>query len=412
MEDMKPYFDATMEMYREQASVEGFRKGKAPRQLIKTRFEADIEADSIPLIVEDHMKTAIESTNTEAIEIGEIQNMNYKRHEPMSFDFTVEIMPAFTIGNYKGLMVNKDVHQVVEEEITSTIDHLRKEHATVKEVETAEPGFVVYADVQALDDSFLPVIGKRYPDRRIQLSTDSVNQDLIDGLNGVRKGEERKVTVTVPAQGDQPEKQERYSFHVSKIEEIIVPPLDDEFAKDIGFDTVDKLREDVDKKLNAHWEAQSARLLKDRLIDAIIQNNEIPAPEAYIKNGLKQIKENFKQRYKTKTVDEEFINERYRASTIREVKWSLAFKKLIEMEQIKLTDEDVENYKNELAKSRQVPVDQIKLDFKNENEKKNFDDFLIEEKVLNLLKTNAVITEMHETQDLSRQRAQESSLIV
>lgn len=411
-EEMKPYFDATVDLYREQAQVEGFRKGKAPRQLIKTKFEADIEADSLPLIIEDHMKLALEATKTEAVEIGDIQNLNFKRSEPLSFDFTAEILPDFTIGNYKGLVVNKEVHEVLESEITATIDHLRKEHATVKETDTAAPGFVVYADVQTLDDSLLPIIGKRYPDRRIQLSPEFVNQDLIDGLNGVKKGEDRKVTVTVPARDDQPEKQEHYSFLVNKIEEIVVPPLDDEFSKDLGFESVDKLRDDVKKKLNAHWDAQSARLLKDRLIDAIIQNNEIPAPEAYVKNGLKQIAENFKKRFKQQTIDESFINEKYRASSIREVKWSLALKKLIETEKITLTPEDTDNYKNELALSRQVPVGEIKLEFKDEKEKKNFDDFLTEEKVLALLKSHAVITEIHETHDLAEKRAKESSLIV
>lgn len=411
-EEMRPYFEATIDLYREQAQVEGFRKGKAPRQLIRTKFEADIEADSIPLIVEDHIKLAIDTTQTQMVEIGEINNMNYKRNEPMSFDFTVEILPEFTIGNYKGLMVNKEIHAVQEEEINATIDHLRKEHATVREAETAAPGFVVYADVQTLDENLLPIIGKRYADRRIQLSPEYVNQDLIDGLNGVQKGEERKVTVTVPAKDDQPEKKEYYSFAVNKIEEIVIPPLDDEFAKDLGQESAEKLREDVRNKLTAHWEAQTARLLKDRLIDAIIQNNEIPAPEGYIKNGLRQIKENIKKRYKTDTVDEEFINEKFRGSTIREVKWSLALKKIIEMENITLTDQDVENYKQELAQSRQVPVDQIRLDFKNEQEKKNFDDFLTEEKALALLKNHAVITEMHETFELSQKRAEASSLIV
>ncbi len=409
---MKPYFDATTDLYREQAQIEGFRKGKAPRKLIQTRFEADIEADSLPLIIEDHMKLALEATQTEAVEIGDIQNLHFKRNEPLSFDFTADIMPDFTIGNYKGLIVNRDVHEITEAEIQSTIDHLRKEHATVRETDTAAPGTVVYADVQTLDESFLPVIGKRYADRRIQLSPEFVNQDLIDGLNGIRKGEERKITVQVPAQGEQPEKQERYSFTAHKIEEIIVPPLDDEFAKDLGFDTTEKLREDVDKKLRAHWEAQSARLLKDRLIDAIIQNNEIPAPEAYVKNGLKQITENFKKRMKQQTIDESFIHERYRASAIREVKWSLAFKKITETEKITLTPEDTENYRNELAQSRNVPADQIRLDFKDEKEKKNFDDFLLEEKVLKLLKTHAVITDIHETGDTPKPDPKDTTLTV
>ncbi len=411
-EEMRPYFEATVDLYREQAQVEGFRKGKAPRQLIRTKFEADIEADSIPLIVEDHIKQAIESTQTQMVEVGKIDNMNYKRNEPMSFDFTVEILPEFTIGNYKGLIVNKEIHTVQDEEIDATIDHLRKEHAIVREAETAAPGFAVYADVQTLDENQLPIIGKRFADRRIQLSPEYVNQDLIDGLTGVQKGEERKVTVTVPAKDDQPEKKEYYSFSVNKIEEIIIPPMDDEFAKDIGQESAEKLREEVRNKLTAHWEAQTARLLKDRLIDAIIQNNEIPTPGGYIKNGLRQIKENIKKRYKTDTFDEEFINEKFRGSTIREVKWSLALKKIIEMENITLTDQDIENYRQELAQSRQVPVDLIQLDFKNEQEKKNFNDFLTEEKALAFLKNHAVITEIHETFELSQKRAETSSLIV
>lgn len=410
-EELRGYFEATVDVYREQAQVEGFRKGKAPRPLIRKLFAADIEADALPVAMEDFMRKAIEITDTKLVEIGKIANLNYKPDQPLSFEFEAEYLPEFTLTHYKGLRVNREIRDITDHEVEETILKLRKEHATVREAEEAQPGYIVYADVQQLDENFLPVIGKHFKDRRIPLTTEFVRQDMIDGLTGVRKGEERRLTLDVSTPDDQNPKTENYAFTVQRIEEVVIPPADDDFARDLGFETLEKLREDVRRRLQLFWEAQSRRILKDRLIDAVISHNDIPAPEGYIKNGLEMVKSRFKKNYPKMEPDESYIQEKYRPSVIREVKWSLAMKKIVSAESLTVTQEDIDRYRLQQAQSRGAEPDQIQLRFKDDREKEEFDQFLLEEKVLRFLEQHAEITDIHETADKQINAGNASGLI-
>jgi len=413
LDEMKPYFDASLDMFREQAQIPGFRKGKAPKQMIKTRFASEIEAEALSAMIEEYSKLAVEATKSEIVAIMGIENLQYKKNQPLSFDFTVEILPAYTIANYKGLAVKKIVHEISDKEIEATIDQLRASHATVQERQEVRPDFVVYCDIQVLDASGLPIIGKKYEDRRIPLNTRYVGQELIDGLTGAKPGEMRKVNVTKVNADTQEETTEHYAFLIRKIEEIIIPPLDDEFAKDVGYENTDILRQQVVKKLTAEWENRTNQLLNDRLIDAVIQNNEIPAPEPYIKDSLRNIRENLKQRYKNPNIDESFVEEKYRANAIREVKWTLAKKKIIAAENLKVTDEDKQAYREKLAKAYNVDIETINLNFRDERERKQLEDQLLENKVLALLQSAAVIEEVKESfSEESEAQKPESSLIV
>lgn len=394
--EMVPFFDEALEMYREEAQIEGFRKGKAPRDVVLKKFGDQINSEALPVIVEEFYKQAIKDTNTEAIAIGQIENVSFKKDQPMSFDVTVEIMPTYDVTNYKGLRVKKEVHELKDDEITSTIERLRENYSTMKLVETVAAGNFITCDIQMLDHSDLPIIGKRFTDRRIPLTTQFVGQDFIDGLVGAKQGESRKLHVSKGPEAKEGE-HEHMTVTVRKIEEVQLPALDDEFAKDLGFEGIDKLMSDVKENLKKRWEDDSAKMLNERIIDEIIKNNDIPSPEPLVDNAIQRIGDMVRQRLKGQKVDDQYIVDRYRPAAIRDVKWMLARKKIIETEKMTVTPEDIEAYRERMAEHNKVTKDQINIDFKTETEQKNFEDYLIEEKLMKFLESQSVIEEVPDT---------------
>ncbi|MBX7152340.1 trigger factor [bacterium] len=392
VDEMQPFFDEALNMYREEVQIEGFRKGKAPKSVVQTRFAAEIESQALPVIIEEFYKQAIKDTKTEAIAIGEIDNLQYKKGEPMAFDVVVEIMPEYSLSKYKGLALTKEVHEITQEEIEATLKRLQENYATTREAETVAPGNFVTCDVQALDDGNLPIIGKRYSDRRIPLTTQYVGQDMIDGLTGAKVGESRIIHVdpsNIKDNGDR-----HFEMTVRKIEEVQLPSLDDEFAKDLGFDTVDALKADVTNNLKNRWEEESKKTLHERVIDEIIKENDLPSPEPLVHNAIHRIIDMFKQYSRNQKIDEAFMHDKYRPVAIRDVKWQLAKKKLFELESINVDETDMQAYREKIAKANNVTVDKVSDQFKSEEDRRRVEEYLLEEKLFDFIQSHATITEV------------------
>ena len=154
---------------------------------------------------------------------------------------------------------------------------------------------------------------------------------------------------------------------------------------------------DVKQNLRKRWEDDSAKMLNERIIDEIIKNNDIPSPEPLVDNAIQRIGDMVKQRLKGQKVDDQYIVDRYRPAAIRDVKWMLARKKIIESEKMTVTPEDIESYRERMAEHNKVTKDQINIDFKTETEQKNFEDYLIEEKLMKFLEGQSVIEEVPDT---------------
>ncbi len=384
-------------MFREEAQLEGFRKGRAPRHLIQARFEAEIESEALQAIIEEYYRQAIRDTGTRAIEVGQIENLQYKRGEPVAFDVVVEILPEYTLDQYKGLKVQKEVHRVTDGEIETTLLQLRQNAATAREVETVAAGNEVTCDIQVLDPTDVPIIGKRYTDRKIPLTTRFVGQDFIDGLVGAAAGDTRTLHVqNIGKQSEDEEDIKHFAVTVRKIEEIVLPEADDEFAKDLGAGSLEELKGKIRNDLEHRWAHEAEHKLHDRLVDALIQHNDLPAPEALVRASTQRMIRLFQARTKMENVDESYLTETFRPRAIRDVKWSLARRKIQEQEQLRLTDEDFTAYREHMALHNHVSVDKIQLDFKSDTEKENFEDYLLEQKMLKFLEQHAVVEEVEE----------------
>lgn len=411
--ELQPHFEKVYRAYQKNVKLKGFRKGKAPLGLIKQLYKDEIESEAVDEVVQSVFKEVVAKENLRPVAPASLEDVHYHAGGSLHFVATVEIVPEIEIKNYRGLTVEKEVHEITEEDVSEALQGVREQMAVMQPVEdAAQENHFVLADFQEVDVSGVPVIGKKYEDRFFLLRQDGddFNKQITQQLLGVKPGETRRVEIQPLRQdASQPAKPELYNVHIKEIKSKQLPELDDELAKDAGkFETLDQLKADIREKLSKQAQANSRRKLQNLLIDELLKQNPFDVPEAMINNYLDAVVESA-QKDAQNPIDEQAIRSQYRPTAIWNIKWEMAKDKIIKMENLQVTEEDKRAYIKRIAAERNVEEDKLWNSVKGERSRKRLEEDILEAKVLELLEQNANIKEITVTRR-DRERAKEVSL--
>ena len=232
------------EEYRREAKIEGFRKGKAPLSMIKKMFGKTVEGYLIEKLINKYYRETIGKENIKPVSEAKIQNVKYNKDEGLSFIAIIEVEPLFELAVLDDMKVQREIKKITENEINNETDRLRYEFGTKEKVEgEAQIGHYLLADIQQLDpNTNLPLIGKKRENLYLRIGDNILGEDIEKQLVGIKIGESSVITTNVKQgmikEGINNQNQENvtlhYLFEVKNIEKIILPNLNDEFAKDVG----------------------------------------------------------------------------------------------------------------------------------------------------------------------------------
>ncbi len=406
--ELRPHFDAVYRSYQKNIKLKGFRKGKAPLGLIKKLFDEEMRGEAIDQVVQSVFKEVSAKENLRPVAPAKLQDIHYHPEGRLHFVAAVEVVPEVEIKNYRGLSVEKEMYEVAEDDVAAALADVREQMAVMQPVEdAAQENHYILADFQEVDITGVPVIGKKFENRFFPLTKDGddFNNQIAQQLLGVKPGETRRVEIQ-PLRKDasQKEKPELYSVQVKEIKAKQVPELDDELAKDVGkFETLDQLKADLKDKIIRQTQSNNRRKLHNHLTDELLKQNPFDLPEAMINNYLDAVVESAKE--DQKQIDEAALRSQYRPIAIWNLKWEIAKDKIIEMEGLKVTDEDKKAYISRIAAERNVDEQKVWNSVKGERNQKRLEDDILESKVLEFLEKNAQIAEIKVTRkDLERAR--------
>jgi trigger factor len=397
--DLAPHFDKAYQEYRRKIEIRGFRKGKAPLDLVKKLYGDLIENDSLGHIATELYKHAV--TEKELKPIGEplLVDMDYKRGVSFRCKIQYDIRPQILVKEYKGISAEKVVHTLTDDEVEKEILRLRRINATMEEVDAVtDAEHIVTADLQEIDDTGIPIIGKKSENIRFYLADEQLEQPFKDALNEARKGGEYKV------QSDHRHGEQSHAVNtqvtVKKVEKVTLPEFDDAFAARITKEkirTTDALRADIRENLEAYWKQRSERHLINSLIAEIIRRHDFQVPESLIRSVLEGLLEEVKNEYPTKRLPDDFdvnkFNEENRAYAVYQAKWALLREELIKAENITISDKDLESLAEKESLKIKIPKDRLVNYYKSSEQIK---DRLIGDKLLKLLVDSAIIKEVPE----------------
>jgi trigger factor len=399
LNDLAPHFDKAYQEYRKKIEIRGFRKGKAPLDLVKKLYGDLIENDSLGRIATELYKHAV--TEKELKPIGEplLVDMDYKRGISFRCKIQYDVRPQIQLKEYKGISVEKVVHALTDDEVEKEILRLRRINAVMEEVDAVtDAEHIVTADLQDLDGTGIPIIGKKNENVRFYLADDQLEQPFKDALREAGKGGEYRV------QFEHQHGEESHAVNtlvtVKKIEKVTLPEFDDAFAAKITKEkikTADGLRADIRENLEAYWKQRSERHLINSLIAEIIRRHDFQVPESLIRNVLEGLLEEVKNEYPDKRLPDGFnldkFNEENRAYAIYQAKWALLREELVKAENITVSDTDLEALADEESQKIKIPRDRLVQYYKSSGQTK---DRLIGDKLLKLLVDSAVIKEVPE----------------
>jgi len=286
--------------------IPGFRPGKVPMNIIEKKFGKEIEAEAIEKLVPDNYLAAIKDAGFKPMTRPKIESeVEYRKNEPITVTVSVDVRPDIENLVYENIPVTDFPIGVTEEEI----DRIIKSLATGKGVYEASDEAVATGDLVTVD--FRTDNGMEKKDAVIKVGNGPFPKEFFDAFVGKKKGEDFSSEITFPA--DSPSefagKTVNFSFAMKEVKKIVVPPIDDELAKDMGLENLEALRDQVKSDVLAMRKGEIDRKNQVEILDKMIETHTFEAPEGLVEIELEKLVAEAKRSGKNTKSDEELKKE-------------------------------------------------------------------------------------------------------
>lgn len=407
-ETVGPALDKAFAKINKEVRLKGFRRGKIPQSVLEKNFRDQIQAEVGEKLVQETYFDAVEKEGLEPVVHPEIAEHRFPEDGTFVYVAMVDIKPQIDLKEYKGLEVEKPVLVVAEEEIDKEITLLQRHQAALQ---TAEEGHVIAMDDVAVVDFQGFHDGKAMKEVRnenysVDIGMNRLGKDFEEKLIGMKKGDKALYEVDFPADYPNPMlagKKVEFKVDVKDVKVRVRPELDDEFAKDIKpeLTSLEALRDDIRARLQKAKDDALQGDLDDKIMHKLIELNPFEVPQRLvnyeIQEMLKQTEENLKRSglsFESAGINLEELVEKNRDVAAKRVKGDFLLKKIAEVEEIKIADEDIQRGYQRIADQYRMTIDEVKKYFQRREEILPFMNELHNEKVLNFLREQARFTEV------------------
>jgi trigger factor len=411
-EAVEKAFEEQTKEFQRHAALPGFRRGKAPRDMITTRFAAEIQDEVKKKLIPDAYRQAIKDQKLDVLGYPDIEEVQFARGEPLQFVARVETGPQFELPSYKGLPAKREIASVTDEDIERAINLLRERQVSYNTVArpVQEGDYVVVNYTGTSEGKPLTDIA---PTARglteqqnfwIEVSKTSFIPGFAEQLIGASAGDKRTVEVDFPQDFVSEAlvgKHGVYQVEVVEVKEQILPELNDEFAKSYGAESVDRLREGVRADLQNEMNSKQNRSIRNQVTHALVSQVQCDLPESLIhyetRNMVYSIVNENQQRGVPKEVIDQQKDQIYAAASQaakERVKAGFVLNKVAEKEGIRVQDIEVNERIVRLASSYQMTPDKFVKELEKRNGVGEIYEQLQQEKVINLLVQYAKIEDV------------------
>lgn len=391
-ETVEEGFEAAYQKYRSEAKIPGFRKGKAPMDMVKRRFKDAIEKEVLETLVPQAYEDAISQTDLSPISLPRVKDIDFKEGAALKFKAEIEVKPQVEVKDYTGMEVTKQVVEITDREVDTSLNYLRDDFAELHPVQR---------EAKLYDHMVVDLIknqdGKeeKLQNHEIILDPHNMIKEFQEALVGAKAGENKEFEVTYPPDFHNKKlagKKAQYKISIKEIKEKVLPEANDDFAKTVGkFQTLAALKEKIEEGLVKKAQRDAEIQLKNELVNQVIKRNPFEVPEALIDYYMESLISDLKNKYKK--VDEAKVRKDYQETAIGHIKWDLLFHQITEKEKIKVTDEDIQAWIEAFARDYKMKPDETKKLLEKPQQFKRIKEELLEKKVLDFLRKSAKVSE-------------------
>lgn len=362
-----------------QLVIPGFRKGKIPKTIIDSRLgKQAVHEEAIQKAIPHYYVDAVKGADIEPVDKPEIDIVQVEENKPLIFTAKVTVKPEVKLGEYKGIEVEKPSVEPTEDEIKTQIENMKNNFASLEPVEDRP---VNEGDFALIDfEGFIgdePFEGGSSKDYLLEIGSGTFITGFEDQLVGVKKGEAKDIMVTFPEDYGSEElagKEAKFKVTVKEIKDKKLPDLNDDFAKQVGFDTVGELEADVKNKIAEVKEKYADTELKNRVVDVVTEAAEVDIPEAMVEQELDDMVEDFssdvqrqgltlKKYFELTGMTAGDLRKEWRDRAEQRVKNRLVLEAIADAENIEAAQEDVDNEIKKAAEATGRDFEEIKQIF-------------------------------------------------
>lgn len=382
-------------------SIPGFRKGKAPLAMLEKMYGAGIfYEDAANEVIDASYPKAAEESKEEIVSTPEIKVTQIEKGKAFIYEATVALKPEVTLGEYKGVEVRKAEAVVTDEDVENELTAARKKNGRLIDVEDGaiEDGdntiidFTGYIDDKTFDGG----AGTDYP---LVIGSHSFIEGFEDQLIGKKKGETCDVNVTFPAEYHADElagKPAKFVVTIKEVKRNELPELNDEFASEVSdFDTLDEYKADIRKKLQEKKEQDAKVENENNVIEKVVENAQMELPQPMVDTQAREMVENYARRLQSQGLNindymkytgmtPEKLMEQMRPEAEKRIKTRLVLEKVVEVENVEVSDEKLDEQINEIAASYKLEGAKLK-EMMGEREKEQIREDLKVQAAIDLL---------------------------
>lgn len=387
------------------ARIPGFRPGKAPAELVRRRFWDDIKSEVLHSLIPSSLQDAFREGNLNPVGNPSIAELQFEPAKPLRFKASFEVLPEFTLGEFKGLSVEAAKVEVTDQDVERELERLREQAATYMPVEDrpAEDGDTVVASLVGVVTNAKE---KREPlvldEVEVHLGEEGTMEAFSQGLQGVRAEEERQFNAPYP--DGYPDARlagqtVAFTARVKAVRQKQLPALDDEFAQQVGnHKTVQELTQKLRQDMQQAAARQEKELTQQRLLDELLSRHEFPLPETLVQHQIDMRLERRVRALVAQGIDPQQVQVDWakvrrdqREGAIRDLKLGLLLERIAKVENLQSTEEEVASEIERLAQSSNQTPEAVRARLTKEQGLDRIESAIRSEKVIEFLHSQARI---------------------
>ncbi len=395
-------FDRYFKSISNAAQIPGFRKGKVPRAMLEEHFAEKANDKVLTNLLNDTYHKAIEKENIKPVSMPEISEVKFKKDENLIFQAKIDIQPSFTLKDYKNIAVKKQPEEVKEEDVTKVIEYLSERYAQYLPIEDRP---VKIDDYIVCDYSYS--VGEKELDKKehawLWVSKEMFIPELSKKIEGTKLKEDKTFEISLPKKFKPEEfagKKANFKLFVKEIKEKKLPELNDEFAKTLRMESIDKLKEQVKNDLVKEKQMQSKQDLKAQVINHLEKVMPIDVPPALVEKREKLLRDTAAERLKKQGLnDEQIANEQkkmgdmFSKEALKQVRVFFILENIALAEKIKVEQAEFDAKIDEMAISYNQKREEVLKYYSEKNLLENIHWEIWEDKIISFLLDNAKMTE-------------------
>jgi len=374
--EVEKEIELTYSRIQKEAFMPGFRRGKAPAQLLKEKFRSRCQEAVLESLLPGALSQIIKEKKIEPVVPAKISELNFDfdKRGPISFQATVEVIPDFEPRDYKKLKIKRVIKEVGDSDVEDSLKELQRRNGqlVLSADGTVKNESYVVVDYQGFDNG-RPLVELRGENQLVSVQSPIFLREFTEGLIGMEKNGEKNLEVSFPENYFNRKLAGHkvvFKVRVNEIKEMKLPEIDDAFAQGLGAKSLKELKEKLRENLIKLEEYRAKEAMKEQIIDRLIENNPVAVPKSLVEKQLDYLMAKTQRYLRSRGLtsedigaEEEVLRQKYRGIAEKQVRSALIFTKIAEKENIRVDSKEIEKEIEDTIRLTKEKEDEVKRYF-------------------------------------------------